>query len=107
MYDCANKIGNEGDLIKHFALTIAIREQATGKKSFSYLDVHAGRSRHDLPAAGEWEKGIGQYAEYCRNEHPLTEDLRYFCKVQSVAKIPQARRYWGSSRIIHDVLQGF
>jgi 23S rRNA A2030 N6-methylase RlmJ len=99
MYDHSNKIGNKGDLIKHFALTIAIKKMATGRESFSYLDVHSGRSQYDLPASGEWKAGIGKFSEFCLNGHSLTKDLRYFCEVQSVADVPRTRQYSGSSRM--------
>lgn len=105
MYDHSNKIGNKGDLIKHFALTVATKEMATGKDSFCYLDVHSGRSTYDLPASGEWKTGIGKFAEHCLNQHSLSADLRYFCEVQSVVDVSQTRKYAGSSRIILNVLR--
>ena len=105
MYDHSSKIGNRGDLIKHFALTIAAREMAEGADSFTYLDVHSGRSQYDLPPTGDWKRGIGQFAQYCRDERLLSEELKCFCKVQSVADVPETRRYAGSSRIIWNVLE--
>jgi 23S rRNA A2030 N6-methylase RlmJ len=105
MYDHSNKIGNRGDLIKHFALTVATKEIATGKASFSYLDVHSGRSTYDLPDSGEWKTGIGKFAEHYSKQNSLSADLRYFFQVQSVADVPQTRKHAGSSRIVLNVLQ--
>ena len=105
MYDHSKKIGNKGDLIKHFALTVATRELASGKASFSYLDVHSGRSCYDLPYSGEWQSGIGKFAAHCGNKHSLNEHLRYFCEIQSVTDVSKTRKYPGSSRIILNVLQ--
>lgn len=104
MYDHSKKIGNKGDLIKHFALTTAVRQMATGQESFSYLDVHSGRSSYDLPPSGEWKTGIGKLAEHCQSEQ-LTEELQYYCDVQSIIAISHTRRYSGSSQIIFNVLQ--
>jgi len=106
MYDHSRKIGNKGDLIKHFALTVAVKEMATGKDAFCYLDVHSGRSTYDLPDFGEWKTGIGKFAKHCLDQQSLSADLRYFCEVQSVADVSQTRKYAGSSRIILNVLRG-
>ena len=103
-YDHSNKIGNKGDLIKHLALTIAVREMAKSRHSFTYLDIHSGRSEYDLPSTGEWRTGIGEFSEYCQNHKSLTPDLRYFCDVQSLDDIRQTKKYYGSSKIILNVL---
>ncbi len=105
MYDHSHNIGNKGDLIKHFALTLATREMATGRESFSYLDVHSGRSDYDLSASSDWKKGIGKFAEYCRQDKPRTYELLYFCDVQSIAAVFRTRNYPGSSRIVFNVLE--
>lgn len=105
MYDHSRKIGNKGDLIKHFALTVATKGMATGKDSFTYLDVHSGRSTYDLPDSGEWRSGIGKFLERYDQEKPLSEDLRYFTRVHSIGEIPDTRKYIGSSRIVLNVLK--
>ena len=103
-YDHAKKIGNQGDLIKHFALTVAVKKMASGRDSFSYLDVHSGRRIYALPDGGKWEQGIGKFAERCRDENPLPKYIRYFCDIQSIGNIHDTREYWGSSKIVSNVL---
>ena len=105
MYDHSNKIGNKGDLIKHFALTIATKFLVENKDSYAYLDVHSGRSSYELPDSGEWKTGIGKFAEICQSQKSLTDNLQYFCKVHSIESIPHSKKYFGSSRIILNVLQ--
>lgn len=78
---------------------------ATGKNVFSFLDVHSGRSIYDLPDSGAWKKGVGEFAVYCRNKHSLTNELQYFCDIHSIGNVAHTRKYFGSSRIIMNVLK--
>jgi 23S rRNA A2030 N6-methylase RlmJ len=105
MYDHSQKIGNKGDLIKHFALTVAVREMAAARRSFSYLDVHSGRGAYRLPEGGEWEKGLGVFAERCNNQGFPVADLRYFNDLHGIGGISQSRQYCGSSSIVRNVLE--
>ncbi|MCP3867816.1 MAG: 23S rRNA (adenine(2030)-N(6))-methyltransferase RlmJ [Gammaproteobacteria bacterium] len=103
-YDHTNKIGNQGDLIKHLTLTVAISRMAETKHAFTYLDVHSGRARYDLSDSGEWGQGIGKFAGHCAENAQLPEDLAYFYDVQSLNRVNRERKYWGSSRIVLNVL---
>ena len=106
-YDHSKKIGNKGCLIKHFALTTAVKlvaENMQSFPSFSYLDVHSGRGEYDLPGSGgEWKHGIGKFAR-CRDTLKKDKDLKYFYDVHSLADLEKEKKYWGSSGIVLNVL---
>ncbi len=103
-YDHLDHTGNRGDLIKHFALTMAVRELAEASGRFSYVDVHAGRGQYDLRGTDAWEAGVGAFEKRCRGRKYLSEDVRYFFQVQSIADVRRSARYWGSPRIVRNVL---
>ena len=65
-YDHRNKVGNQGDLIKHFALYSVASDMADtmallGKrrKVFSYVETHAGRSHYRIDVS---EPSVGRIA---------------------------------------------
>jgi 23S rRNA A2030 N6-methylase RlmJ len=61
-YDHAQKIGNEGDTIKHPVLARLTEQILTemGAQSFVYAESHTGRRNYRLPKEGEWKNGIGR-----------------------------------------------
>lgn len=64
-YDHSTKIGNQGDLVKHIALFVAVQHLLEGwpaEREFNYADIHAGRPAYVLPPRGEWEHGIGPFS---------------------------------------------
>ena len=105
MYSHSKKIGNRGDLIKHFALTMALRDADCASAQFSYLDVHAGRRLYALQPRGEWQQGIGLFAEMCEQTEALDSDLHDFFVTQSLQGINTRREYYGSSEIVRRAIQ--
>jgi hypothetical protein len=68
-YDHSKKIGNQGDVVKHHALTcIADEIIRKNKKKFVYVESHTGRHRYTLTRNGEWRQGIGLLLPRCARE---------------------------------------
>ena len=60
-YNHATKVGNRGDVWKHFALLVAVRASlAQGHQRFRYCETHCGQALYVLPEQGEWRRGIGR-----------------------------------------------
>lgn len=100
-----NKSGNQGDLIKHLALTGAIYHMAISNTEFSYLDVHAGHADYELDQDGAWRDGIGHFVKLYAGKKILNEDVDYFYRLHSLSNLDADRRYWGSSKIISTALR--
>ncbi len=60
-YDHANKIGNQGDVVKHAVLAHLIGNVGAGKR-FVYAETNAGRPLCELPHRGEWQAGVGIFS---------------------------------------------
>ena len=103
-YTHASKIGNQGDLVKHFVLASIIRGQRMLPDTYTYLDVHAGRSDYALHDNGEWEKGIGDFSRRCESGRSLDDALQYYLKLHHVDTINKERKYYGSSKIVRNTL---
>ena len=99
------KIGNQGDLVKHFALTTAIRHFTIKHSPFRYMDVHCGYADYDLHQQGEWLQGIGRFAELCATTDSLDTDVEYFYKLHRLQQLAQIKHYRGSSKIVARSLQ--
>lgn len=62
-YDHQTKAGNEGDVVKHPALTAALNGLLSEHNGlFHYADAFAGRWEYELQRNGAWTSGIGQFA---------------------------------------------
>jgi len=61
-YDHANKIGNEGDLVKHSVL-LSVQIDLLRQYTFIYAESHAGRAEYVLPEGGEWRRGVGKFSQ--------------------------------------------
>ena len=64
-YDHSDKIGNEGDVVKHAvlcALVEALLDQ-TPIVPFVYAESHTGRAVYVLPGKGRWLHGIKPFSE--------------------------------------------
>ncbi len=66
-YDHSEKAGNEGDVWKHFILTVIAESISIPSNSFHYIDCHSGAPIHDLRNASEWKHGIKQLLEMVGN----------------------------------------
>jgi len=62
-YDHQTKAGNEGDVVKHPALTAALNGLlAEHDGLFRYCDAFAGRWEYELRNGGAWTSGIERFA---------------------------------------------
>ena len=62
-YDHQTKAGNEGDVVKHPALTAALNGLlAEHDGLFRYTDAFAGRWDYELRKGGAWTSGIERFA---------------------------------------------
>jgi 23S rRNA (adenine2030-N6)-methyltransferase len=80
-YDHAKKVGNKGDVWKHFILLTLLRQLTEERRSlsdrFRYFESHAGRGLYTLKEKGEWRQGIGRVTESPNlpREHPYFQIL--------------------------------
>ena len=61
-YDHNIKAGNEGDIVKHVALTAALNAILTthDTTTFNYVDIFAGYAFNPIVLKNEWKHGIGK-----------------------------------------------
>lgn len=80
-YDHAEKVGNQGDVWKHFILLSVLRylieERGDGSEKFRYFDTHAGQGLYTLGEKGEWRRGIGSILQSAQDlsEYPYFQML--------------------------------
>ena len=114
-YDHRNKVGNQGDLIKHFALYSAASDMANtmaflGKrrKVFSYVETHTGRSHYQIDMSApssDWLTGAGYYLDnYQRfleqidpKDELLLDRLNGFGELLESRQVGDEIKYLGSS----------
>src|ERR1700733_7129628 len=66
VYDHASKVGNRGDVWKHFALLTAVASlQRRKSERILYRESHSGRAEYVLPDKGAWREGIGRLLPTC------------------------------------------
>ncbi len=103
MYDHAQKVGNKGDVWKHFILLTVLQHLIDHRKdestTFFYFDSHCGQGLYTLGAKGAWRSGIGQVQQNIQNlsDHP------YF----QILELPLATgsSYFGSWLLVNKFLQ--
>jgi len=116
-YNHQTKVGNQGDLIKHFALLYAtgfIRHRLD--RPFIYAEMHAGRSQYQLDPdqlSDGWSGGVGRFyrehREVIGNENVyvprnLKKGLTEYLSVIDSAHQGQKITYPGSSMIVRTML---
>ncbi|MBT4606290.1 MAG: hypothetical protein HOI31_05270 [Gammaproteobacteria bacterium] len=121
-YDHRNKVGNQGDLIKHFALYSAASDMANtmaflGKrrKVFSYVETHTGRSHYQIDMSApssDWLTGAGYYLDnYQRfleqidpKDELLLDRLNGFGELLESRQVGDEIKYLGSSALVSNQL---
>ena len=116
-YDHSNKIGNQGDLVKHAVLTACLRQLlATSKDDFVYAETHAGRPEYVLPTKGEWTRGIGGFSlndaiDRDRDNRkegiagPLSDELRRYDDLFVGGPLSAGAKYLGSTGMAFRLLR--
>lgn len=114
-YDHSDKIGNEGDVVKHAVLcglVEALLDQ-TPVVPFVYAESHTGRAVYVLPDRGRWLHGIKPFSENLleledRNvasSSPLRfESLDAYRQACFPQKAQVGSKYCGSSGIVRQIL---
>lgn len=95
------KVGNRGDVWKHFVLCSvadSLIQKCISNKPFVYADTHCSLGRFPLPEHGEWQRGIGPF--YGR-QWSLSDHF-YFRTEQEAYK--EAQTYLGSWKLIERLL---
>jgi 23S rRNA A2030 N6-methylase RlmJ len=102
-YDHADKIGNQGDVVKH-AVLAAVVDSLLKKKpaKFVYAESHAGYPEYTLPRKGEWMDGIRMLSKRIRsNPSPVLKPYAAFLG----DNISDFDRYPGSSGLVFRMIR--
>lgn len=98
-YDHTDKVGNQGDVVKHAVLARLLSKiisESQGAR-FVYAESHTGRPDYVLPAGGEWEQGIKILTEKLSKINPFPEPLRDYFEIVLKGGVDVGNRYLGSS----------
>jgi hypothetical protein len=105
-YDHAEKVGNEGDVIKHAVLCLLVSDllsRWTPRKRFHYVETHAARAEYTLNKARSpgWDRGVGRLL---RASGDRPEALRPYWS--ALGGISEVERYPGSSELAARLILG-
>jgi 23S rRNA A2030 N6-methylase RlmJ len=103
-----SQIANRGQVFKHTLLIELLRNLITAKSEnassrnfpFHYLETHAGKPLHILPAEGEWQEGMGEYWDKPKKETSDFALLKYAPKGRT-----KLRRYPSSWAMVKQVAE--
>ena len=118
-YDHSDKIGNQGDLVKHYALYLCLKtllEKHPDDTPFVYAESHAGRAEYVLPEGGGWKNGINAFStrpqitserkiRACHGK-PALPDLGEFDEIFIGRELKTGMKYLGSTGIAFRLLRG-
>lgn len=117
-YDHSDKIGNQGDLVKHYALYLCLKKllkSHPANSPFIYAESHSGRPEYVLPKGGGWEKGIGAFStnsqiiseRKIRASHgtPALPNLGEFDEMFIGRELKTGMKYLGSTGIAFRLLR--
>ncbi|MHB1768506.1 MAG: hypothetical protein ACYCUV_11740 [Phycisphaerae bacterium] len=118
-YDHSDKIGNQGDLVKHYALYLCLKkllDNHPANTPFIYAESQSGRPEYVLPKGGGWEKGIGAFStnfqiiseRKIRASHgtPALPDLGDFDEIFIGRELKTDMKYLGSTGLAFRLLRG-
>ncbi len=110
-YDHSDKIGNQGDLVKHYALYLCLKklfEKHPADTPFVYAESHAGRAEYVLPEGGGWKNGIGAFSEFVRTgiAGAASSNLGEFDEIFIGRELKTGMKYLGSTGIAFRLLRG-
>ncbi len=114
-YDHSDKIGNEGDVVKHAALCrfVEVLLHQTPNGPFVYAESHTGRAVYALPERGRWLNGIKPFSENLleleeRNAASAPSSLYKTLNAYRQMCFPQKAKadseYYGSSGMVRKML---
>jgi 23S rRNA A2030 N6-methylase RlmJ len=114
-YDHSDKIGNEGDVVKHAVLCRLVQEllPQTAGDPFVYAESHTGRAVYVLPETGRWLNGIKPFSENLLDlegetaaslTSPLYKSLDAYRRTCFPEKAKAESKYYGSSGMVDKML---
>lgn len=102
-YEHGFHAGNPGDVLKHAALVLILRELTRRQDPLHYLETHAGGGSYELDKSdGEWTQGVGRLLSK-NARRKLPELLPYLDLVAPEGARPS--EYPGSPRIAQQLLR--
>jgi len=116
-YDHRDRIGNEGDVVKHAVLARFVQEivMKSGQDTFVYAESHTGWAVYtDLPPKGRWRFGIGPLSrsllklEHSAGSIALAEkypNLMVYKQACFDKEIAIDGKYPGSSQIVLNIVK--
>ncbi len=119
-YDHRERIGNEGDVVKHAVLCRFVKKvteiiKPNSEQPAIYAESHSGRALYmGLPADGRWRFGIGALSAEIVKLDPTKEaaseskpdsNLRPYLEACFKSKIQAGSDYHGSSGIVFNMLR--
>jgi hypothetical protein len=109
-YDHREKVGNQGDIVKHAALFTAM-EWALARNpetEFIYVESHTGRAEYVLTDRGGWESGIKELASRVRQagdgERLRVAALHRYVDFCIARSVQSGDKYLGSSGIAFQLI---
>lgn len=116
-YDHQTKVGNQGDLVKHFSLLqVADNQRHRQGRQFVYAETHAGRARYTIDDAKQsqgWTAGVGYLLNHknsivssCNEaDELLVNAINDFVNTIEKDRVGGRFNYSGSSSLVLDRLQ--
>ena len=117
-YDHSDKIGNQGDLVKHYALYLCLKKLLKSHPAntpFIYAESHSGRPEYVLPKGGGWKQGIGSFSTNSQiiserkirasRGTPALPDLGEFDEIFIGRELNTGMKYLGSTGIAFRLLR--
>ncbi len=101
-YDHSTKAGNQGDLIKHFALVQSVVRMAPSANApFHYVETHAGRHHYIVDdSSSSWQRGAGAFIQCYRAQPNSSPELDAL-----YTRLSSGDDYPGSSLVVFEQLQ--
>jgi len=108
-YDHRERVGNEGDVVKHAVLCRVVAEMlGESEEPFVYCESHAGRPSYVLPEKGRWLDGIKKlsdvFVESGQISDQLHQELSFYKRLLFQNPLVQGSTYYGSAGIVFKML---
>ena len=110
-YDHRERVGNEGDVVKHAVLCRVVAELLVeNKEPFVYCESHAGRASYVLPTEGRWQDGIKKLSDVFFGSRQISDqlhqELRFYKRLLFQNPLVRGSTYYGSVGIVFKILYG-
>ncbi len=108
-YDHRERVGNEGDVVKHAVLCRVVAEiLKESEEPFLYCETHAGRASYVLPNKGRWLEGIKKLSDVFVESSQITDELHqnlaFYQRLSFPSPLAPGSTYYGSSGMVFKML---